>query len=284
MKSVVSILMLMLLSLPSVAREVANIADIKRETRIVADVLESALRQELRREVRVTQVEAEYLAHQGVLASVTLNTPWLKIDEQGEPHFEFHGNISIPEIPAMVNNILQDLSINIAPYEPEALEELRELREAQRELRTDAREERSKLRDERRNLIRADDDDKESIERRIEKIEQQLALIDQEYEQLSQDIEDQYQRLKEHPVAPAAPQPASPEPQPPVDVKAVLAQAMCDYGATLKSLRADEYLTLAVRKGKQSEYSAYRMEHVEACNRGNLSLERFVDLGYHYEG
>jgi len=71
-----------LLTLPSAsARDIDNLDDLLREARIVADVMKSALRTELRDGVRVTSVSAEYLARQGVLVSVKLNAPWLVIND-----------------------------------------------------------------------------------------------------------------------------------------------------------------------------------------------------------
>ena len=275
-----------LFSANAAARDINDIEAHQRETRIVADVMRSALRQELRQDVRVTNVSAEYLPKQGVLLSVTLNTPWLKIDERGEPHFEFHGNISLPEIPAMVNNILQDLQINVAPYEPEALEELRDLREEQRELRSEARDTRAELRSERRDLIRSEGDhERGQIESEIARLEEQLSRIDAHYDQLTAEIETQYQRMREvRDVVPTAPTPVTPQPPQPVDVEEVLTQAVCDYGSTLKSLNSQEFLTLAVRKGKSTSYYAFRMEHVDACNKGNLKVPRLLELAYQYEG
>ena len=247
--------------------------------------MQGALQQELRRNIRVTTVAAEYLPRQGVLLSITLNTPWLRYDDQGDPTIEFHGNISLPEIPAMVSNILQDLQINVAPYEPEALEELRDLREEQRELRMESREKRSALRATRRALVRSEDrDDKAELEAEIQVLEQELALLDQQYDTLAQDIEMHYQELRENPVAPPAPQPArNPTPDAKEDnLEEILAQAVCDYGATLKHVDSDEYLTLAVRRGRQSEYFAFEMAEVVRCNRSSINPGKLLQEAYRY--
>lgn len=265
------------------ARVPDDLEQIQRETRIVQEVLQSALRQELRGELRVTRVEAEYLAQQGVFIEVTLNTPWLKIDDRGEPTFQFHGDISIPEIPAMVTNILQDLQINVAPYEPEALEELRELRDEQRELRMEGREHRAELRAKRRELVREqDEDDRQELQQEITQIEKQLELIDQQYDALTLEIEQHYAQLRAKPVPPPAPQVATAATPP--DVDTVLSQAVCDYGSTLKALHSEDYITLAVRKGRNSRYLAYRMDHIKECSRGNIKAERLLQLAYQYEG
>ena len=73
----VKLLLVVALALPghASARETAELDAIQREARIVADVMKAALRSELSDGVRVTSVNAEYLAQQGVLVSVRLNAP-----------------------------------------------------------------------------------------------------------------------------------------------------------------------------------------------------------------
>ena len=283
--SFTALLFALLVSVSTSAATPPNVKAIQRETKIMEDVMHAALRQELRHNVRVTRLDAEYLAPQGVLISLSLNSPWLKYGHDGEPSFEFHGNISLPEIPAMVTNILEDLQINIAPYEPETLEELRDLRDEQRELRMDARKQRTKLRSHRRALVREDDDgDRRELEREIRALEQELQLVEQQYDSLSQEIEQQYQSLRNVPEPPAVPRPASAKEPQQVNIEALLAQAVCDYGATLKSLDDDQYITVAVRRGSESQYMSFQMQDVERCSRGDLKLEDFLEDAYQYAG
>ncbi len=270
----------------SAAREPGKLDDIKRETRIVADVMRAALRDQLRGEVRLTGLDAEYLPQQGVLVSVSLNNPWLVINRQGDPEFEFHGDITIPEIPAMVENILHDLQINVTPYEAEDLEALRDLRAEQRELRLEARNLRAKLRERRRALVRADDDElRQNIEETIGALEEELATVDSQYEGMSAEIEAHYEALRDYDttVTAVAP-PAPPEPPAAQDLGMVVATTACDYGGTLKSLASDDYLTVVLRRGKSSQYFAFRMEHIYQCGRRNMSPERALELAYQYEG
>lgn len=276
----------MLTSTETQAREPNKLDDIQRETRIVADVMRAALRDQLRGELRLTDVEAQYLARQGVLITVSLNTPWLKISDNGESSFEIHGDIRLPEIPAMVENILHELEIKVAPYEPEALQELRDLRAEQRALRMEGRGIRAQLRDRRRALVRVreeDDDRKEEVQQEIAQLEKQLSVVDQQYDEMTGEIEQHYQHLKE-PASNTASAPEPPEPPVlPVVVEDVIANTACDYGGTLKSLSSDEYLTMSVKRGKQTSYFAFRMDHVYQCSNRNMKPSRLLELAYQYE-
>ncbi len=280
--------LLALLAAPGAsAREPGKLDDIKRETRIVADVMRAALRDQLRGDVRLTRLEAEYLPQQGVLVSVNLNNPWLVINRQGDPEFEFHGDITIPEIPAMVENILHDLQINVTPYEAEDLEALRDLRTEQRDLRLEARELRAKLRERRRSLVRANDhDERHEIEQEIVELEEELATVDGQYEGMSAEIEAHYEALRSYDATVAAvtpPEPPTPPGPPRQKLGLVIANTACDYGGTLKSLSSDDYLTVVLRRGKSSQYYAFRMEHIYQCGRRNMSPERALELAYQYE-
>ena len=268
---------------PADAREIADLQDIKRETRIVSDVIRSSLRDQLNGDVRVTSISAEYLARQGVHVSVTLNTPWLKIDGSGEPSFDFHGDVRVVEIPEMVSNILNDLQLNIPPYEPEALEDLKALREEQRELRRDSRELRSDLREKRRDLVRADHGhEEEELKEEIASLEKQLQTVEVQYNELTSEIDATYDELKAPSVRAPATQVVKNQ-QEPVDVPLTIAQTACDYGSLLKSLKSDEFLTISIRRSKSVEYFAFQMDHVRECGRDNMRAERLLTLAYQYE-
>jgi hypothetical protein len=176
----------------------------------------------------------------------------------------------------MVENILNDLQVNVAPYEPEALEDLRDLRGAQRELRLEGREIRAKLRQKRREMIRAEGGEDHADA--IAELEQQLADVDVQYQNLSDDIEKQYQRLRDYraEIAPQATEADTPE------VGKVVAQVACDYGATLRSLSSENYLTFIVRRGKSARYYAFKMDHIYACNNRDMRPERLLELAYQY--
>ncbi len=264
----------------SSAKTPNDLEAIQREARIVADVIKSALRDEVREGMRVTSVESQYLARQGVLVSIDVHAPWITVNEQGNAEFEFDGTISIPEIPTMVENILQDLQINIAPYEPETLNELRDLRDEQRELRLEQRKIRASLRSTRRELVRTDEDGKrDELSEEIWRLEQELAEVDSQYNSLSAEIDEQYQRLRDYRDGFTAPKPpAAP------DMDSLVARTACDYGATLKSLRSSEYLTIAIRRGEANQYYAFLMEHIKACSNRNMKPERLLELAYQYQG
>ena len=81
-----------------------NLDAIQREARIVADVIKSALRDEVREGMRVTSVESQYLARQGVLVSIDVqlrhcnkifsSKAFSRLVEPGRP--EFGKKISTP--------------------------------------------------------------------------------------------------------------------------------------------------------------------------------------------
>ena len=274
---------LLLSAAPSAAKEPKNLQDIQRESRIVADVMKSALRGELGQGMRLTNADAQYLARQGVLITLSVNSPWLTIHEDGQgTSLEFNGEFSLPaEIPALVENILEDLQIDAAPFDADALDELRELRHEQRAMRGEQRSLRSRLRAARRALVRAEgDDSKSALREEIQGIEEDLKHTEVEYDELSNAIDEQYQRLRTY-RDDAKPPPAPPSPP---DVDLVIAGAVCDYGATLKSLSSDRFITIALRRGKTTQYFAFLMNHVKECSRSNLKPERLLELAYQYDG
>ena len=260
------------------AREIDNIADIQREMRIVSAVFESALQDQLRGAYRVTHVQATYLAKQGVLLDVTLNTPWLRFDEEGSAHLRLHGDFTLPEIPAMVENILHDLELNIAPYEPDALEVLRELREEQRDLRLKARELRRELRSVRREQAATTSSrERATLDRTITDLERELAVVDGQYDQMSAEIETQYKALRTRPT-----QVQTGTSDQAVDLNLLVATTACDYGATLKSLTDKEYVSVAVRRDKRQQFYAFPMSVIRRCSQREIDAAAALEAAFQY--
>ncbi len=274
----VHLCLLPLLAGPLLARVPDNLQAIQREARIVADVIKSALRQEGGDSLRVSSVEAQYLADQGVLLTVNLNTPWLGMEDRGEAWN--YGRIAIPEIPQMVEDILNDLQINIPPYEPEALEELRDLRGEQRSLRQEQRKIRAELRKQRREMARSDDADKRrDLAEEIRDSEAELEELDHQYDDLARDIDLQYQQLRNY--QEGGPPPAN-APAPDMDV--LIARTACDYGGTLNSLHEQQYLTISLRRGQSLKFYAFKMQHINQCSRRNIQPEQLLRDSFQYEG
>ena len=161
-----------------------------------------------------------------------------------------------------------------------ALDELRDLRDEQRELRLEQRKIRAGLRSTRRDLVRSEEDRKRAeLNEEISRLEAELAEVENQYNNLSLEIDSQYQQLRDYrdgftpPAPPAAP-----------DFDGLVARTACDYGATLKSLRGSEYLTIAIRRGEANQYYAFLMEHVKACSGRDIEPQRLLELAYQYQG
>lgn len=271
---------LILIPASSYARTIDNVAAIQREARILADVMNSSLRGEMSEGVRVSSVRAEYLAKQGVLVSVRLNAPWLTINDN-DTAVEINGQINLQEIPSMVEDILAELQIDVSPYEPEALEVLRSLRTEQRELREEQREIRSKLRESRRALVRATEDDERAEEQdEIDELERELLAVGAQYDALATDIDIQYQELRDYRGGGSTPAPKRDAP----NYDELIARTVCDYGATLKSLSAQNFLTVALRRDETTDYYAFKMDNIYSCSNGDTSVERLLELAFQYQG
>ena len=271
------------LATAATGREIENLAEINREAKIVADVMKSALRSELSKDIRVTSVTAEYLAKQGVLISVRLNAPWLTITD-GDSNIQINGQINLDEIPSMVENILSDLKIDLSPYEPESLETLRELRAEQSDLRLEQRDIRSQLRTLRRELVRADNSEEQmTVQQQIENLERELAAVDSQYDALAQDINEQYQSLRDYRQRVDTPEVPRTPPTKTMDIDELIAKSACDYGATLKSLGSEDYLTVALRRDNSTRYFAFKMDYVDSCGSGDMRFERLLERAYIYD-
>ena len=112
-------------------------------------------------------------------------------------------------------------------------------------------------------------------------MERELQALESQSNALSADIDRQYEELRDYRGGPTTPAPPT---EPGREVSSIIAQAVCDYAATLKSLDDDHFLTVAVRRDEVTKYYAFQMEEVRSCNRGDVRTERLLELAYQYEG
>ncbi len=257
---------------------------LRHEMSVAREVIPTALANTAER-VRVVDAEAIYLAGQGVLIDMDMaHRPASRVGD-----FEV---TAIDQIPHVVQEIVANVQLAIAPYEPEDLAELRELREEQRAIRNQQRDLRQELRrlrakqardpslvsrfydpDEGRIGIRFGDEckDKDEIADCIREREAELAALDSEYEVLEQDIDAQYdflRTLRQHEAQP--PEPAT------GDITEAVASVACDYGGTLKSLPEDEHLTFRLRRGRESAFYVFRKEDLVACRRESIAAPELL--------
>lgn len=252
---------------------------LRHEMNVAREVIPTALANTAQR-VRVVDAEAIYLAGQGVLLDMDMaRRPASRVGD-----FEV---TAIDQIPHVVQEIVANVQLAIAPYEPEDLAELRELREEQREVRNQQRELRRELRRLRAEHAREPDyigiplpgETKTVMAQGIREREAELEALDGEYQALERDIDDQYEQLR------ALRQSDAPVEEPAThDLTDAIGTVACDYGGTLKSLPDDEHLTFRLRRGRESAFYVFRKEDLVACRRESIAAPELLSRAsiYHH--
>jgi len=268
-------LLLLLSASASAAREVGNMEDILRELEIGRDVFRSAMSQAMGSRLKVTNVDAQYLPQQGVLVSMSVVQPWIDLDEFSEKSIDLNTDVqTLHDVPELVAEIMSELNMVIAPYDPVMLGELRDLRDEQREIRASQRKLRAELREARRQRNRAEGD-AAKLDARITELESELDALVDDYAALDADIDDLYASLKER----------RREPESPADVKSVdeaVAETTCRYGDTFKTVGSQQYLSVLVDLKDSTSYYVFKMENVYACRRGDIDPDRLLERSWQY--
>ena len=268
------------LSQPGLARPPEGWQEISREIRIFEDVFGAAIRNADDSNLRIGSAKAHYYANQGIVVELDVSSPWPGHRAKRAIQIDTSLN-SLSEVPAMVHDILADLEIAIAPYEPEELQELQELRGEQRDLTTEARRLRSDLRELRRRLSREDDaDERSELADEIAELERELDLTAQEEAAIRDDISAQYDRLKDASKRRAD----EPVQENAAELDSVVGRAACDYGATMKSLPDREHLSISVTQRHARRYYVFQMEDVRDCRDGKLDVDELLETGFVYSG
>ena len=255
----------------------ARLDALDREMRVLANVLEAALRDAPGVGKRVRRVEVDYLAGQGALVTLSLARGWF-----GSYRVELGADANgVIAVPGMVHDILADLQIPASPWDAEELEALRELRQEQRGLRREQRELRKKIRKHRRQQALEGDGEEGDGEAEIEALQRELAALEAEHEALRADIRDQYGDVREvrkhRALAEADGEDRTQE------FEMALLDAVCSYGGALKSVPEDERLSVKVRRRDQSAFYVFGMKDVLACQNDGMALEKLKAAAVVYE-
>lgn len=249
--------------------------EIRRELRIGADVLRAALAEALPESRRVLDVDAGFLADQGVLVLVDVASPWFRLNPRG---VDRDSEItSLEQIPDMVQEILSDLNIGLSRHQTEELTELRDIRDRQRAVRAEQRALRADIRGKRRQLLDADESTAAALEAQIDALEKDLAAADEDERILNADAAAARERLMVPPQAEGTAQPA-------VDLDQAVAGSVCAYGATFKSLDGGQRLNVLVRQPRESRYYVFQMARVRACQAGEITAEELLAESFAYDG
>ena len=278
MKTLPAITAAMLLAgaISAFARPVAEMDMVLQELEIAREVFRSAMSHAVGSRLRVTGVDAEFLPQQGVLVSMSVVQPWIDVDAFTEQSIDLSTEVeTLHDVPELVYEIMTELNMAIAPYDPELLEELRDLREEQKVVRSAQRNLRSQLREARRSKNRADDDATE-LDEHIAELEIELDALVDDYETLNVDIDTLYTQLQERRSRPG-------EQNAEMNVDQAVAETACSYGDTFKSIGLQRYLNVTVRMKASTSYYAFKMENVHACRRGDITAEKLLERGWQYQ-
>ncbi len=263
----------------SQARPVTELEPIVRELRIAEDVFRSAMANSIGGPVKIINVKSQFLARQGVLVSMRVVVPWIDVDEFTRRSIDIGSDVeSLHDIPEMVHEILAELNIAVAPYDPDELEALRDLRAEQRKLRNEQRDLRSKLRDVRRKRNREDDEDSvDDLDDEIADLDNELNGLEDEYQLLDDDIDEQYLRLQD------LRSNYSDRSLTEANLSQAVGETACNYGGTFKTLGSQQYLTVALELTDTTKYYVFKMEHIAACRRGEINPAKLLERSYLYD-
>ena len=260
----------------------SHLDPLQREMRIVEDVIDAALRDVPG--VRVGAVEADYLAGQGVLISLSLRTPWFG-PRHGQRVVRIirDQDMAVP-VPDMVHEILADLELDLdipmLAHRSVDLSALRELREEQRALRNQQRKVRQRIWGTR--LEMAGGEGEEDAADTVAGLEEEMERLEAEDDALEARIDAEYEKLRSARDVAEVEVSATAEAPPAADFDTTLVQAVCDYGATLKSLPRDEHLSVRVRERDGDTFHVFRFDDVVGCQRGAMTPDELLGKGVSY--
>ena len=259
------------------AREVERLEQINRDLDVIENVFRSAMREAAHDRVRISNVRSDYLARQGVLVTMDVSASWISINRFNND-INIDADIqSLAEIPEMIRDILSELKLAVAPYEPQELEELRALRTEQHDIRSDRRKTSRSLHNERLKLARTtDEDDQADIQERIEELKAERDAMYAQEAAIDIEIDEEHERLRDLRRRYKDQQEAT------MNLAEAVVGAVCAYGSTFAFLDADQFVTVGLNKSNEVQYFTFEMDHVRNCQRGDIDNETLLARAYSY--
>ena len=271
---------------------------VQRELSVLQGILQTALGNDHPGIMRAAVLSGHYLAHQGMVVRIRPRNLARAVRMTSSSR---NGGDAVgwgegwaegwQEIPRLVQDVLVDVQLAMAPVNMDSVQRLGEIRAEQRELRNRQRDLRRQLLGLRRELQRLPEGgSSEDLMARIERAEQELAVLDEAHERLETEFADEVARLEERGSErrEGVRQDIEAELE---GLQASLIRTLCDYGASLRSVADDEYITVILegvvnRPGdnRHDRLIVSRKSDLSACQSGSISVEALAQRVTVYEG
>lgn len=272
-----------LLALSSLSSFATDYSRAEKELRIMSKIFDTSLSEAKRtdnhRGFRSRKTEATYLAKQGMVFTFSFNQSGFSGDDWqafGEGIGQLVGSISA-EIAQSFGDV--DYVAPVAPVAPrvgrnweENIEAYESYQEAMEELRDEQRNKREEVRDIQRAIrdierqARREDVDAKKLEKNKKKLEEQMAVLSKKMEQYDKLREDyEVKRQEKYKI----------NNQKKSDL---ITSTLCDYGATLRSLKNDEHITLIFKnyQGEKDQVHVFNYDDVKDCSNKNKLLKKAI--------
>ncbi len=274
-----------ILSLASFNSFAADYSRAEKELRIMSKIFETSLSEAKLTNTRHipssrSRIEATYLAKQGMLFTFNFSQSGFSGEDWqafGEGIGQLVGTISaeiaqsfsdiepveVPRVPR-VPSVNGDWGDNIEAYEAYQ-EAMKELREEQRDKREEVRDIQRSIREIERQAKREEVDAKnlETTKKKLEEKMQVLSKKMEQYEKIRNEYEDK--KREKHKVNNQ-------------NKSDLITSTLCDYGATLRSLKSNEHITLIFKnyENGKDQVHVFNYSAVKNCNDKDKLLKKAI--------
>ncbi|MFC3033541.1 hypothetical protein ACFOEE_13520 [Pseudoalteromonas fenneropenaei] len=287
------------LALPLLAQAKAksdniDMEQMSRDVGIFENVLESSLRHDTGKSVK--QINGYYLQNQGVVFELSVRSSsktWFSAFKHSNDVTNF---IQVdPENFEVISEQFSEFGEGFAEASREAYraaldavrekaEQVREVAEQEREVQRDIRDLEREKRDLSFNQRLQEKDQQAELQNRIKELEAKITQLQSQQKALNGEQQSIRKRLEEQKAMQEKQQQAAQQAiQSTLDK--VLSQSLCDYGAGLKSLPKDQYISFVIRGviDDKRVVQVYSKEDVQDCVSGKLKAEQLLAKAQNYQ-
>lgn len=250
----------------------------ERELSVLGDIVRATLARDVL-SLRVRGVESHALPGQGGVLLVRMQTSRQRL-HPGNPDGSDGPLAALDDLPALVDDVLDELGLRHGPHRVGDDEVTRELRGVQARIRSEQREILRELRDLRREQRLADTDATHAAA--IAERERKLAQTETDYEQVRERIAERQVTVDQNATArrmrdadtSADQQTAARPGGQGTSTRASLIGTLCEYGSTLKSLADTAFVSVIVTGNVESAGTyVFRKSDLAACSANRIDRD-----------
>lgn len=272
---------------------------IHKDVTVMSNIIKGAFESDANCRGCGARIEANYLANQGAVFTVSAST-WRSFNlSDGHPnsysfvipspdeveHIEITEVVSevLDNVGAVMEDVGERIEVRLGDFEYDemVMRQDSETRRILRDINRERRELEYRRRENEIELIHADEPTRKRVEKRIKELEDKIARVEEKQAKVSKTFEkEREERERQRQVKVKKAKLEAEQQQ--TAIENIVLQSLCDYGATLKNIPDSEHVSVLFEQRKESKADVMVMDMKDIKGCSNPDILRGDAISYQF--